>query len=370
MKNVRLVTIFLVTIMAWALSKHANAEPNMYSVLSDTTSSMTFRETSGFSQIGISDRHIRESLIDLEIILDEVELEERNKIFDELIDGSGIEKEIGGDVVGNGGGSIEPFAYYYYYNLQSHIQSALDQVIIYFSEKERVILQSILLALPTMEQEGKIVFVPEEGYEDFFYNEEEDRAPRVAKTGFSTDSRVFINLDKAYEMAEVNPRFWITLLVHELGHQIGVADHTMLEELGTKVQQIANNNMDSISINLPNGDKLELAIQNHNYYRSISDLYFSMDNKIMAVKKWSATNLLMYLCGRRIYKGATIENLHWENRGDTSTQGLFIIKARGWMDVSCEDYQTKENHPYTRDIEVTIKVGIGTGMMSGEVEVL
>jgi len=338
----------------------------------NTDSGSTFRVRS-YDDIffpEIEFKQIQESLENENIILDEEEIKNRNLDFNFDIEGSGINREIGGDVVGNGGGSLEHFAYYFFYGLPELIESSLAQTVIFFDRKERLLLNGIRYAMSEMTKEGKLVFAKGSEYESFFYSPELDRAPRMAKTGFSIDYPIYINVDQAYAMANTNPRYWIALLIHELGHQIGFADHTYLDQLGNKVLSATTFDTDTISVSIPGNKEIKLTVQNYSHRRGISDLYLTLDNRIMSVQQWKSTTRLKNICKGMSFHDAKIENLHWESRGEVVTQGLFRVQAKGWMKVNCKNEHSGSEVSYTRDIVVTINSGIGGIMLSGNVKIL
>ncbi len=338
--------------------------------VNDSSSSFRIRRYDDFFTPKVDYIDIQNTLESEEIILDKEEIDLRNIDFNEDINESGINREIGGDIVGNGGGSLEHFAYYFFYNLPSLIESSLSQTLIYFDKDERLILQAIRYAFEKMEKENKFVFAKGDEYGSFFFNSSVDHAPRLAKTGFDISYPIYINIERAYEMVDEDPRLWIGLLIHELGHQIGFADHTFLDQLGNKVIAATSFDSNSISVRVPDGKIIKLTAQNYAHRKSMSDLYITMGHSIMSVERWMTSNLLQYSCQKGLFHDVQIENLHWQSRGEIVTQGLFRVKALGWMVINCKDQNNKIIESQTRDIEVTINVGVGSEMISGKVDLL
>ncbi len=371
MNKLKVIFYSLILIASMGSLSYADSnEVTLNRYMNSESSSFRVRRYDGLFMPKVEYQDFQEALKDKNIILEDLEIEERNIDFDQDINGSGINREFGGDVVGNGGGSLEHFAYYFFYNIPSLIESSLAQTLIYFDEKERLILQGIRLAFEEMDKEDKFIFARGDQYESFFFNEEIDRAPRMAKTGFDINYPIYINIDRAYEMVDQDPRLWIGLLIHELGHQIGFADHTFLDQLGNKVIAATTFNTQSISVHIPDGRELKLIVQNYAHKNSISELYMTMGHTIMSVQDWKSKNFLEYSCGSRLFHDAQIENLHWETRGKVITQGLFRVKAKGWIIVTCKDAQNNTISNYTRDIEITINSGVGSTMISGNVDIL
>lgn len=371
---------FVLLLMALMMVESTSFAQSSFSDFKNTeTSRFEIRRFDELFTPTIDYADIQESLRNEEIILDEQELRERNEKFDQFIIDQGIEKVIGGDVVGNGGGSLEHFAYYFYYQLPHLIESSLEQSLIFFDAKERLILRGIKEALVEMQKEGKLVFASGQEYSDFFFDPQVDHAPRVAKTGFGIEYPIFINVGRAYEMVDTNHRYWIALFVHELGHQIGVADHTYLDELGNKVLSATTFNTNNIQVVIPGGegknynrkwDKLiELTVQNYSHKNSISELYLRVNDQILSVQNWRNKEVFRLSCGVDAFHSAQIENLHWDSRGELTRPGLFEVSASGWLHINCESYDGDEHYTVSKDIKVRILSGVGVPMLSGEISI-
>lgn len=145
----------------------------------------------------------------------------------------------GGDGVG-GAGIAEKHLVLAYLNLGSYIELCLAAEACRLETEERQWLVKIKRDLP---KEGTadqlIVFKSESESPGFFMVE---GRLRIAKTGNYVGSPIFFNLDLLYkeDMRKVSTPLSLAdavgLLVHELGHHQGIADHLKLDILGSKVQ--------------------------------------------------------------------------------------------------------------------------------------
>ncbi len=365
---IKLILCSLILLSSFSYAEENKSDDKKYTF--DTSGVFSVRKYDDLFMPKVNFKFIEEKLIEEDLILNNDEILERNIEFNLDIYKSGIRREIGGDVVGNGGGSLEQFGYYFLYALPSLIDSSLAQTLIYFDSDERLLLQGIRYGLSQMDLNGKLIFAKENIYTNFFYNPEHDRAPRVAKTGFSKDYPIYINIDRAYELFTSNPRQWIGVLIHELGHQIGFADHNLLDQLGNKVMAATTFDTDTITVFGPMGREIKLTAQNFSHTRSTFDLYLTVEQRIMAVENWNTRNYFVYTCGSHYFESAEVQNLHWESRGEIVSQGLFEVKATGWVKITCLNNYTKESRVINKDILVTIKSGVGTTMISGDVEVV
>ena len=81
---------------------------------------------------------------------------------------------------------------------------------------------------------------------------------RIAKTGYHVGDVIYVNSDLLYPPVTVNMvgvppygrpfdlPYAVSLLVHELGHHLGIKDHTSLDLLGSKVQTLMRTNTQEV----------------------------------------------------------------------------------------------------------------------------
>lgn len=288
------------------------------------------------------------------------EREKRNNEFNSFLQNFGIDPAHlrGGDVVGNGGGLLEGQAYFYYHSLENHLLTALEQNAIEFSADERKVLQRILKSLPDMEQEGKIIFLDPSEYRGFFFTPGVDTAPRVAKTGHSMDFPIFINTSMVYKRIDGDLRFWLGTLVHELGHQVGIANHLFLEELGAKVISTSELSRDTITAEMGKGSRLEITSYNHYFIDGSADLFVSYNSQHHVVRDWDKDELRQ-VCGRHYFAGLLVDNLHWTQRALTDMSDGVLFHAGGWATIKCLNSQTGTFNNRHRNFKLEVYVGDG-----------
>lgn len=293
-----------------------------------------------------------------DIYLDPVERYRRNNNLNNLMDQLGIDPTTirSGDTVGNGGGLLESQAYFYYHSLTKHIISVFEQEIIDFSDAEKAVLQEILNGVTRSSSQGKILFISEKEYPGFFFNKDVDPAPRVAKTGFSLEFPIFINRDMVYQRMDKNPRFWLGLLVHEMGHQIGVANHTFLEELGAKVVSVSEINKSELRIELTPNEYVNVSYYNHNFIEAVPDMFVTYKDRLVNVQNWNS-RAIREACGpSHIFSGLNVSNVHWENRGVFGFTESARLAAGAWGDVRCYDEYSGAFYNKLLDLHIVIDI--------------
>jgi len=288
------------------------------------------------------------------------ELEIRNNEFNNLLNQFGIDPTQlrGGDVVGNGGGLLEGQAYFYYHNLENHLLTALEQNAIEFTNDEREVLQKILKSLPNMEQVGKIIFLDPKDFRGFFFTPGVDPAPRVAKTGHSMDFPIFINTAMVYQRIDGDLRFWLGTLVHELGHQVGVANHLFLEELGAKVISTSELGRDTITAEMGPNNHLQVTSYNHYFIDGSADLFVSYNNQHHVVNEWDKSELRQ-ACGHHYFAGILIDNLHWSQRALSDLSNGVLFQAGGWATIKCLNPNTGTFNNRHKNFRLEVYVGDG-----------
>ncbi|MCF8059540.1 MAG: hypothetical protein K9K67_09605 [Bacteriovoracaceae bacterium] len=289
------------------------------------------------------------------------EREKRNDIFNEILENdlgdfwNDTTRSMSGDTVGNGGGLLESQAYFYYHNLVKHIISSFEQHFIEFNLTEKKVLLAILDILKKEDRNGKILFLSEFRYPNFFHTLGFDPAPRIAKTGFSPEFPIFVNLDAIYR-SNSNPRFWIGVLIHELGHQAGVAHHGFLDELGSKVMNVSEMNKSEIEMVIKENQVVELGYYNHDFIDGLPDLYVSYEQKLHSIDI-GESQIFNNICGEGLnFGGVSLSNLHWKDRGVFDVADTMKITAKGWASVKCLDEEAGIFYDKNLDIQVEISI--------------
>jgi hypothetical protein len=261
----------------------------------------------------------------------EIEKVELNRQFSldtkPLIDAFGS-----GDIVGNGGGLLEQNFILAYYSLQSAIEDCLTTYFCYKNLQDKNVLKEIrTLFIQKLEQKNSLIFLSNSDTDNFF-NDEFDRSARLAKTGFSIKHPIFINIDEAIAIQNDIPAM-ISILIHELGHQVGIASHSYLDQLSVKVRKNWEANWTESSIDIEDRVLTTRLFSTKNNFISAKFSYVfegkarNLNSKIYDVLKCNA--------GETLY-GFYLSNAHW-NR-PISNRRDYSVTMDLWLDLYCEDH--------------------------------
>lgn len=303
------------------------------------------------------------------LFLSPEEREDRNDRFDIFLDLMGIDpsEARSGDVVGNGGGVYETQAYFYYHNLAKHIVSTFDQDFVKFTDDEIVVLRRILDHMPLFGEQGKLVFLSQASQPGFFFEQNVDEAPRLAKTGFSFSYPIFINREMVYENFDKTSSQWINVLIHELGHQVGVKNHLLLEELGAKVATVAQTDKEQLRYHFDKDHSLEIVVFNHSFVNGVADVNVTFADQSVSLRGLNSQEI-KGICGNLSFGGIQFENLHWEKRpGFLQAGEPLTVKAAAWAKVKCQDEAAGLFYDRSRD--VTFDIVLETSSVEANIKI-
>jgi hypothetical protein len=252
-----------------------------------------------------------------------------------------------GDIVGNGGGIIEQNFHFAFNSVLPAIDHCVIKLNCDLSNEEKIVLLDIKSTyFSKLDEDFHFVFLREEDAKGLF-NETLDPAERIAKTGFSSDFPIFINLDsveKSEGLAQ-NLGALIAIVIHELGHQAGYASHSVLDEIAGKLRLAFSYQMDNTSLDIE-GDKLLVNIYNNSEsLRTQVSYYF---NNQLRHLSYPIEDKLVCENNRRVI-GYALSNQHW----DRLKKSLVDYKAKlsMWIDIFCED-ETGTIYTDEKDIEI------------------
>ncbi len=251
-----------------------------------------------------------------------------------------------GDVVGNGGGLLEQNFLLAYYSLQAAIENCLILEDCYTSQSNQEVLKEInQLIIKKINMKSIFIFLRNSETENFFFDEF-DQSERIAKTGFSKDHPIFINLDITDEIINDVPAM-LGIIVHELGHQIGIKSHSYLDQLGVKIREmwITNWIVSDISIG---GEDLSLRLFSTKSNYISSKLSYVFRGK---VKSLNSLILKKLNCrkGDRL-SNYSLTNGHWRRPSLDNFRSI-VIKTF-WLDLYCED-QYGQAYLIKRDLDIS-----------------
>lgn len=240
----------------------------------------------------------------------------------------------GADIVGNGGGYIEQNFRYVYQNLDRTISQCLSVPFCAGTPKDQEILRAIRnVILAYRDEKNRIVFLKDNEFENFF-NGELDPGERVAKTGFSAEFPIFINLSLVEEMRIGSDLSLILgILAHEVGHQVGISSHSYLDSLASRLRSVFYENTLTIELtqaSLPLKFMVLKARQNFNHDETL----LSASGKIIEMPRLASH----FSCPNNANLiASTLSNPHW-NSPVYRSRGLHI-SIEAWGEFSCKDSQ-------------------------------
>lgn len=152
------------------------------------------------------------------------------------------------------------------------------------SKEERVILKEIAkVARSGRDNRDVLIFLSGKRYPGFF-QDVSDPQVRVAKTIFEPAAPIFINLDQVYDSSTSQPSVdypsSLAILIHELGHQVGVRSHSSLDDLGSKFRSYISSDSDEVS-RIVGEDHLTLSVLNLQLPRQRALMTLSFGDKLL-----------------------------------------------------------------------------------------
>ena len=247
---------------------------------------------------------------------------------------------------GNGGGTAEKNLLFAYSNLGSFIELCqcapsvckIDNAVTF------LLLNDIKLSLTEHSETAELIFDSEMQHPGMFMI---DGKIRVAKTGISPGSPIYINSDLLYSQ-DANGQYTAmdipmaaSVLVHELGHHQKILDHDLLDRVGTviqlflmhRIQQIGWNPMDPMATDAYQASAIGLGGQPNTF------------DQLLISDTQGLTNLTEFLKSKvscvgypdAVLSGFVIKNLNW-GWGGSANQGtmLFETPLRFWLVPICK----------------------------------
>lgn len=256
-----------------------------------------------------------------------------------------------GDIVGNGGGLIEQNFQFAYNSVLSAIDHCMIKLNCQMSPKEKILLMDIKSTyFLKFSETHHFIFLKENEAQSLF-SKAVDPSERIAKTGFSHEFPIFINLTQI----EQNPTLindlgaQLAIILHELGHQAGYSSHSLLDSISSKVRAAFNYQMTSTSLKVVDEDLL-VNIYNSSETLETQVSYF-YNNQVRFLTYTIQDQLACQESRSPI--GYSLSNQHWERL--SQDEEYFLPKLKMWIDIYCED-STGTIFTRERDIEVNFKI--------------
>ncbi|UYL08571.1 hypothetical protein B9G69_016120 [Bdellovibrio sp. SKB1291214] len=256
---------------------------------------------------------------------------------------------IGGDWVGNGGGIAEKNVLYAYERLDQYIEICLTSDTCKLDPRQREIIAKIAKGLPQELRGRMIYFGSEQKTPGFFMI---DGLVRVAKTGSSPSSPIYINADLLYSKGADNQYTAVTIpeavaiLVHEFGHHYGGYSHEELDLLGVRISMLLQSKM-AVTPLLPWSNDISAMVLTKNVYTAYPDVLLNVGDDVIDISKSIADEAMCYRFSVPIPvlpipdldliskkpAGSVLYNLHWDKFNDSDTR--IKVKLIGNISNSC-----------------------------------
>jgi len=139
----------------------------------------------------------------------------------------------------------------------------------------------------------------------------------------------------------------VALFVHEIGHQVGVASHSMLDDLASEVRAVFASNIQEAKLSYLNGEfKFTMLGSNEGY--DFSQFMFTYNKQNIEVPGL----LSDFQCanGDKLV-GVTLDNIHWD--AGTLSGGTLGLTLRAWGQFYCE--KAKNKLVYLQQLDVQYK---------------
>lgn len=268
----------------------------------------------------------------------------------------------GGSIVGNGAGIVENNFQFVYMSLENTIGECFLLENCKLSEHEKDLLGSISVIIRKNSTKAKnIYFISENDFPGFFDTGINEKH-RIAKTGLTPESPIYINIDLVYSSEgkpAIDQQTIAALLVHEIGHQTGEVDHAALDILGAKIKLAFDQKLSRHSL-LVGGldDKFEISILNQKYPILAAEIFVGFENTIPKnitaplVSPLSCTNKQADISGFEFFNGHFIGVTKVNEKVTEIQFGL-------WINISCYDKASDLISIESKNVEFIINENMG-----------
>jgi hypothetical protein len=254
----------------------------------------------------------------------------------------------GGSEAGNGGGLAEKNVMYAYLELATPIDLCLASSVCRVGADEQAALRAIRGSLAQeYASPGQVQFRSEKAAPGFFMV---DGALRIAKTGDTVGSPIYVNLDLMYPVdaaGNVQPMsiaLATCVLVHELGHHHGIKDHTWLDLVGSKVEALLLKTSQDVPLTqwtVPGERIAATALETH-APGAFDELLLSARGELVKLTPLLRSKLRCQPFGANLpATEAGIANVHWK-RGFNDDAGVFQQGLALWFTARCAGGMTEE----------------------------
>ncbi|WP_413585593.1 hypothetical protein [Bdellovibrio sp. HCB274] len=255
----------------------------------------------------------------------------------------------GSDWVGNGGGIAEKNVLFAYERLEKYIEVCLTSDSCKLTPREREIIAKIAKSLPQEVRSRMLYFGSEKKTPGFFII---DDLVRVAKTGSTVSSPIYINSDLLYsknaagEFTAVSVAEAVAILIHEFGHHHGNYTHEELDLLGVRISMLVQMKT-SVTPLLPWSNDVSAMVFTKDVYTAYPEVILNVGDDLIDISKAIADEAMCYRYSIPIPvlpipdvdllskkpAGSVVYNLHWDKFNDSDTK--IKVKLIGNISNTC-----------------------------------
>lgn len=244
------------------------------------------------------------------------------------------ERSGGGDIIGNGGGLGEQNFIY----ALSQVAGFINETIAAGLVQGPDVAALTRIAWHAREQgsrAGELIFISGKAVPGLF-DSPSDPEVRMAKTALSPDAPILINLDMIYQRAygslEIMPfTVMVASLVHELGHQIGIQDHSYLDYLGARVRRLLEREQNRVGRRLGRDGRVDMTSINLGPL-ALPKLYFTFGEQLLTFDR-ELHGALTCRDPQAQVRSARFDNQHWQP--GVNFDRTWITSYRAWVILKC-----------------------------------
>lgn len=274
----------------------------------------------------------------------------------------------GGDIIGNGGGSAESNFVHAYTRLYKLIDNCLSSDYCTENEDDFYALLTIREATEfNYKSASRLVFSTPEKMPNIFFTNDSDIV-RLAVTGNNPTDPIYVNLDILYKTKD-GKKFpalsygeIVSILIHEIGHNVGFKDHTKLDFLGSLVRDFMEQKFTSHDYLVFN-TVFTVNLLNFSNIMKLSEFWISWNDQS---KNITEEVYFKHSC-RNGDKPFSIKfnNYHIEKMKTSKTETILPINL--WGQLVCIDGVVTQNEIV--DLYVYLKVNKKSGLTTVDIKI-
>lgn len=244
----------------------------------------------------------------------------------------------GGDIFGNGGGVAESNFVHAYSRLYKLIDNCLNSKFCTKTEGEFYDLLSIREATAkNYKTVSRLVYSTPEKHPEIFFTHDSD-VVRLAVTGTNLTDPIYVNLDMLYKKIDgknfpaLSYGQIVEILIHEVGHNVGLLDHSYLNYLGSLVRDFTEERLLSENYVL-NDQVFSVNLINFVEKMKLSEFWVNWNDKTLNI---TSEVYMMSEC-RDGSKPFSIKFKNYHQEKIQKNDGKSIIPVNTWAELICNE---------------------------------